>query len=210
MRLEDAITDYMGWARVEKGYSQTGNKQRQYWLGELLKWMQENGYRDPAVEDLTTPALRRFQFYLNAGGLRPRTIHNAIYPIKSLSAYLIKSGALSDNPASALTLPKLDEASREEVTDAEMMQLMEDAARIHPPRRAALASAIIYTVATTGIRRGELIALRLGDVNLEDGSLILRHTKNGKSHRVYLPDTALLRCRFISSDSIQVLCVLRE
>lgn len=43
----------------------------------------------------------------------------------------------------------------------------------------------------SGLRRGEMVALNVGDLNVETQTLNIRHGKGGKQRIVYLPDSAM-------------------
>jgi site-specific recombinase XerD len=51
--------------------------------------------------------------------------------------------------------------------------------------------ALLLFLLDTGVRRGECVALNIGDVNLNDGSVFVRHGKGDKPRTVYIG----LKCR---------------
>ena len=54
-------------------------------------------------------------------------------------------------------------------------------------------AAIIVLLRFTGVRRSELVNLELADLDVSNGSLLVRRSKGEKSRRVYLPQSGLLR-----------------
>jgi integrase len=74
---------------------------------------------------------------------------------------------------------------------AELLQAA-DELRVHGavPLRPAMLRLAVVLLYTTGLRRGELIRLRLGDIDLADGTLMIRDTKFYKSRLVPLSTDA--------------------
>lgn len=52
-------------------------------------------------------------------------------------------------------------------------------------------AALIAVLRGSGLRRGEMVALNVGDLNVETQTLNIRHGKGGKERIVYLPDSAM-------------------
>ena len=70
-------------------------------------------------------------------------------------------------------------------TDADIGALIAEARRsIRQPLRAATYETLIGLLAATGLRVGEAIALDRGDVDWQEGLLLVRRSKFGKSRRV--------------------------
>ena len=186
MLLSDAINDFLNYARHEQGYAVSSCKQRQSWLRHLHQWLVDNGYPTPTTDDLNTIVLRRFQYSLSGRKLRPRTIQNCFYPVKSLCIFLIKNNVLTANPCDDLTLPKKDAAVRLDVSEEEIVALLEATRRQRNPRRVALCHAVFSVLVNAGLRRQELLGLRVGDIDLKQRSILVRCGKGSKSRKVYV------------------------
>lgn len=55
--------------------------------------------------------------------------------------------------------------------------------------------AILFTLADTGIRAGELTSIKTSDLDLHTGALVIRHGKGNKQRTVYLEKTSLRALR---------------
>jgi integrase/recombinase XerD len=66
-------------------------------------------------------------------------------------------------------------------SEQEIARLLDAAAAMRPPMRAATFTTIIGLLAVSGMRIGETLALDRDDVNLDAGALTIRDTKFGKS-----------------------------
>jgi integrase len=71
-------------------------------------------------------------------------------------------------------------------SDAHVLALIEAAAHIKQPLRAATYQTLIGLLASTGLRIGEALRLDHSDLDLVDGVLLIRETKFGKSRLVPL------------------------
>lgn len=185
MSLTDIVEDFLRYAQFERGLAKTTQATYRCYLHRFLTWLSENGYRDPAITAFNTTVLRRYLHAVSAGR-RPRTVRSAFHPLRTLSLYLVRMGTLSENPCEPIALPKKDAAHRALVSDEEVRQLLLACERQSDSRRIALARAIISTLVFAGLRRQELLDLRVTDVQPDgSGSLLVRSGKGGKSRTVY-------------------------
>jgi integrase len=96
---------------------------------------------------------------LRAEGLDASTIRNSIMPLRVIYRRAVSRGEITVNPTLGLELPAV-RGRRERVADpAEARQLL---AALQPHDRAIWATAMF-----AGLRRGELMALRWGDVDVD-------------------------------------------
>lgn len=196
MQLSDAIADYVNHItherRLAKTTTVTGYAS---YLRQLLRWLEANGYPNPTLDAFTVPVLRRYLYYLSAEGLRPRTIRGRFHPITGLGAFLVENGILETNPSKALTMPKKDAARRTMVTEEEAFALLDACERLPNARKITLARAVFCIFVFGGLRRTELLDLRVGDVNLPEKRLLVRNGKGSKSRTVYLGERSLTAIR---------------
>jgi integrase len=82
-------------------------------------------------------------------------------------------------------------ASRRRLTGDEITRLIRACAESSDPRAAARDAAIIALFRTTGMRCCELVRATLSDLDLTHQTLLLRDTKNGHAHRVFLHPQAV-------------------
>jgi integrase len=77
----------------------------------------------------------------------------------------------------------------------EITALMNAADGLEPPLRATTWRTLIGLLAVTGMRQGEACRLHRDDVDLRDGTLVIRDSKFGKSRQVFLHPTAVTALR---------------
>ena len=185
MLLSDLVDDYLGYCRVERGYALTTQKSYGSHLRQYLTYLAQNGAPTPTLGDFSLPLLRRYQYAAAAKGLRPRSLRAKLIPLRSFGAWIKDNGLLPDNPATGIKIPKLDAANRPTVSDEEAVALLIGAERLPNKRRSAMAKAVVSVLLYTALRRAELVALRLGDVDFKEGSINVRSGKGEKQRTVW-------------------------
>lgn len=115
---------------------------------------------------------------------RPRPCRTAIFALRAFGSYAVSLGYLLENPFLKIEIPKLDKAVRLTPTDDQVMALLDAASRISDPYRCSLARALVSTMVYGGMRRSELLNIRVGDVDLRRGEIYIRCAKGGKTGTV--------------------------
>ena len=111
------------------------------------------------------------------GGLSTLTVHKHHRILYESLRYGVRQGILIRNPAEAVTPPH-GQSKKPAMVGANRVQLILEAAKETPYY------ALFFTDAYTGLRRGELLGLRWGDVDLEKSTLsvvqTLQQLRNGE------------------------------
>lgn len=187
MLLSNAIIDYVAYIRHEKGLSKLTVLHYQSNLRALLRWLKESGFGDePEVDVLTLPTLRRYLYQMSARRLRPRSINTAFHGVRGLCVFLVENGAITENPTTKLIMPKKDAVERRTVSEEEIALLLEACERQPNPRQIALYRALLSVLVYGGLRRAEVCDLHVDDVNLKEGSILIRQGKGKKSRKVFV------------------------
>ena len=195
MTLKEAIAEYAERIQHERRLARTTCKHYLSWLRGFLLWLADNGYPEPTLDDLTHSLLRRYQMHKAKQGCRPRTIHAAFHAIRGLCVYLVEQNHLTENPCHNLKMPKKDAAVRHVLTDANVEALFRACERQRTVRLVTLSRAVLATLAHGGLRRAELCDLRVDDVNLAEGSILIRSGKGSKARRIFVCKTAIQALR---------------
>jgi len=186
MLLSEAIQDFHDCARHELGHTTSTSYAYASWQRNFARWLAETGLPDPPVAEISVNLVRRYSYHQSSRGLRPRTVRSILIAIRALFTYLIKMGALTENPASEVRLPKKDAATRLLVTDDDLVKLLEAAGRQRSDFRCIRDRAMLAVLIFCALRRQELLNLCVGHVNVQDESLLVQHGKGEKSRTVYL------------------------
>jgi integrase len=174
----EIAAEYIAWGRMRGGRNGCPWDAQHAKLKEThLKWWQEK-LGIAHLHEIALPAVEKELEALAKSGLKSKTIALTVEALRSLCNWSIKRGYLADNPLRALG--KLDtrvSQPHRALTEDEVAKLLNVAT---PLRR------IWYeTALQTGYRAGELIALRVRDLDLSGPSLPLgaEFTKNRRAAR---------------------------
>jgi tyrosine recombinase XerC len=145
-------------------------------LEDLARGLEGLGVR--AADDVDLFLLRRYLTGLKGRDLAPRSLARRISAVRAFFAWLASAGRLAASPAEGLRLPRRGRSLPRVLTREEVARLLET-----PDERAAWLArrdqALLETLYSTGARVSELAGLDLADVDLEDGTALLR----GKGRR---------------------------
>jgi integrase/recombinase XerD len=186
LTLTQLTDDYMESVRHEQGCTRQTCYCYRSWLNSYLKWLSANGHPDE-ISSFSEEVLRSYQYAISKRGLRPRTVRAAFAPLRGLGAFLVRHGVSATNTALGVSLPKRDAAKRDIVTVEEARLLIAGASSLYPLKRRALGRAMIFTLTMTGVRFTEWIDLKMADVNLHDGTLLVAQGKGLKSRKLFPP-----------------------
>ncbi len=166
---------------------------RQRMLKRFIHWCGERSLDKP--QDITRPILERYRRTLyhyrkpNGEPLSFATQQQRLIPIKAFFKWLTKENYLLYNPASEMELPKVHRRLPKHLLTAEEVERILQQTMLHG-ERGIRDRAIIETLYSTGIRRSELIHLKLYDVDTRNGTLMVREGKGKKDRMVPLGNRA--------------------
>lgn len=203
----DYVAEYLEYIAVQKRYSKRTVEIYSSVIADFLRFVSGSdsgtvtiGDAD-AVSVLNRNVIRAWQLYLlDERELSPRTVNLNLSVLSGLCRFLVKDGILKSNPVSLVTRPKQSkripvfyrENAMQRYMDAENAlsrrdfdlelgteQEMKDTYRLCVQRM------IVSLLYCTGIRRAELINLKVGDVNLRTGKMRV-HGKGDKMREIPL------------------------
>jgi integrase len=128
------------------------------------------------LSDITRADVQDLVDELVAAGLAAGTIRAAINPLRAIFRREVSRGRLAVNPTNGLELPT-DRGSRERIADPDEAAHLLAAV---PERDRAVWATAMYA----GLRRGELQALTVDNIDLEAGVIHVRHGWDEKEGRI--------------------------
>jgi len=189
----DAVARYLEALRLTHYAADTVHIRTLY-LKYFTAWATARGLTRP--EEITPAALERYQRWLYHYRKRTGTPlsvwsqHGRLVAVKGLFRWLTRQRALPTNPAAELELPRVT-AQRlpQPLTDAEIIEVLSHA---EPATPIGLRDrALLETGYSTGLRRMELIRLRLYDLDLARGVVVVREGKGQKDRVVPIGERAI-------------------
>lgn len=137
------------------------------------------------VEAVTSSLLKRFMLAMTDRGCQPQTMCVNMRSVRAFLNYCQRDGILENNPFDRIKLPKVDHVIKDALTVEQIKTLIkacQGALRDH---------ALFLFMLDTGVRASELVAISVGDLNMENQSVLLRHMKSRRQRICYLsPRTA--------------------
>jgi integrase/recombinase XerD len=152
-------------------------------LGHFIRWCHGRSIDTPAA--ISRDVLEAYQFHLaqyrktNGEALEPSTQATRLNPLKAFCKWLVRQRLLEWDPSRELILPRLPRRLPRRVpTIAEVHAII---AFVGSGSAASLRDReIIETLYSTGMRRMELVCLKLEDISLDAASVLVR---SGKGRR---------------------------
>lgn len=187
------IQRYLHWLEVHN-YSRRTRTNREDYLGRFLLWCEQRDLVQPS--EITKPILERYQRWLYAYRMsngKPLSFvsqNHYLSSVRALFKWLSKQNLILYNPASELELPKKGYRLPVAVLSAEEAEQVLAVPEVAKPL-GLRDRAILEVLYSTGIRRMELVNLRLWDLDAERGTLVVRQGKGKKDRVVPIGERAL-------------------
>ncbi|MEA2461319.1 MAG: integrase/recombinase XerD [Actinomycetota bacterium] len=189
-RLQASIDEFLSHARYERGLS--ANTVQSY-RRDLVMWQNycaKRSIKGPPTHEELTDFLGRLRGGKEPASkpLAPSSVARMIVSLRSLYRYLAREGKIEVDPTSKLAAPRRPRSLPKAITLEDVARLVESPARDLLGRRDRAALETLYG---SGIRISELVALDVDDIDLEEGSLLVRSGKGSKARRIPLGRKAL-------------------
>lgn len=129
-----------------------------------------------SVADITSDHVREYMRVKREGGLAEKTISNHVTFLHGLCGYAVKKGWATANPVDGVDRPR-EEGGDPDIRFLDLAEL-EALMREVPQDVLGGTEQVLYlTAAMTGLRQGELIALRWRDVDWKAGKIRVRQSR---------------------------------
>jgi integrase/recombinase XerD len=158
----DRFLDHIG---LERGLSPRTLDAYARDVGRMVAWLEDRGVGGPARA--SAGDLREFTYSLKDRGLAATSIRRNISAIRTYYGFLLGEGLVEADPTERVDLPKTWRRLPDALGRSDIDRLLEApdvADRLYWRDRALLEFAY-----AAGVRVGELITLRIRDVDLDDG-----------------------------------------
>jgi len=195
--IELDIEEYLLWLGVHN-YARTTVADRRRYLRYLVNFLDERQVIESSAvsaDDLKAYQERLFAHRKRDGEpLSFGTQAQRLIPVQQLFAWLTRTGVIDRNPALELTTPRPDRRLPEATLSATEMSAVLACPVVTRPL-GLRDRAVLEVFYSCGLRRGELIALQVRDVDFDRGTVFVRHGKGGKDRYVPIGERALFWLR---------------
>ena len=177
-----------------RGYSEFTVKNRQVHIGFFIQWAYEHGLREPI--EVTRPVLERYQRYLffyrkkNGEPLTFRSQHARLVPLRVWFKWMTRQNHILHNPASEIDLPRLGRTLPKNILSVQEVERVMAQPDIREPI-GLRDRAILEVIYATGLRRLEIVRLKLFDLQLDRGLVVVNQGKGKKDRYVPIGERAI-------------------
>lgn len=182
------INDYIAYLKEEKRYSPHSFIAYE---GDIFAFLESCGGGDDVVSSLTIVNIRAWIASMLSSNILASSVRRKISSLKGFCRYLIKIEAMKNNPFDTIIVPKmgkrLPEFLDEDVLNDFFDSKIDDAADFTEVRDCL----ILLMAYSTGMRRSEIVALRVEDVDISSRLLRIVGGKGGKDRLVPIVDELL-------------------
>jgi len=185
------FVEYLG----VRNYSERTVEQRRKCLKWFAEWCAERSLTRPA--EVTRPVLERYQrwlYHYRKEDGRPLTFGSQftrLVSVRMFFKWLARTNQVLSNPASELELPRLEQRLPRAVLTAREAEAVLNQPNLNEPL-GVRDRAILETFYSTGMRRFELAALHLTDLDAERGTMLVRQGKGKKDRMIPIGERAVL------------------
>jgi integrase/recombinase XerD len=176
------------WTLV-RGLSKSTASIRASSLRYFITWADERGLAHPS--EITRPVLQRYQRHLylarqkNGQPLAWSTQETRLMPLVAFFKWLTREGHVLSNPAADLDMPKRARQLPKHLMSIAQVETVINGTPVHTVQ-GIRDRAMLEVLYSSGVRRGELIALQVMDIDTERGTLMVRRGKGRKDRLVPL------------------------
>ena len=183
-RLDGWIDEFISYIRFEKGLAD--NTVAAY-RRDLSLWRAFCALSKTDPARVTPEDLTRYLEGLRAGrppaskAFSPSSVARSVVSLRGLYRFLVGEGRVNSDPTAGLGVPKLPRSLPKAIPVEDIERLIESPDTSPLGRRDRAILEVLYGA---GLRISELGALDVDDVDLDDGSLLVRSGKGNKSRVV--------------------------
>lgn len=183
----DSLLDlFMNYITVERGLAKNTLEAYGRDLSRYLEFLEGQKLAEPG--QITPPVVMRFMVSLKSSGLSPRSQSRALAAVRMFHKFLLREKLSAQDPTRQVAIPRSLSALPHTLSPGDVERLLAS-----PKGESPLASrdrAMLEVLYATGLRVSELVALKLGDLQLDVGYLTA-FGKRSKQRIVPLGDVAV-------------------
>ena len=189
--MVDKISDFLGYVGTERGFTSKTVEAYKHDLGkfdDFLVMKQGHGYN---LADIDAGMVKSYLHFVADRGNKAVTRGRKLATLKSFFKYLASDGVIKVDPTAQLVMPKVKQQEPSYLTEQEYKRLLDAVKENSTPFFQLRDTAIVTVFLGMGLRLSELVALNVGDVNFEDGTI--KVTRKGNHERILPGNDEVMR-----------------
>ena len=165
-----AAGEFLDYLAVERGLARNTIAAYRRDLTTYCAYLERTGIA--SFEDVSRRVIEDFIADRRDGGYSDASVERALAAVKGLHAFLVRDGAVTQNPTAALRLPKKAERLPECLSVEDVSALLD---QDFPDGEMGLRDrAILEVLYGCGLRVSELVGLDVSDIHADDGFVLVR------------------------------------
>lgn len=140
------------------------------------------------LEAITKNDLREYMRHLHKSGQARATVRRKLQGFATFFQWAAMEGHMETCPTDGLVVPSRKKAAARFLSVKELETFVNTAPPIYHMGNQDRDRLAFRLLAWTGIRRGELLNLKVGDVRIDDKLLIIREPKSGQDRELPIPE----------------------
>ena len=175
--MESTIIDFVTYLEQVKEASESTVMSYQRDLKKLFAFLRSKGIEK--LTDVTSTSLNSYVLFLEREGFSTATVSRHIASMKSYFHYMFRGHQVPEDPSEAIRAPHIEKKAPEILTPQEVSDFLN--APECDTLKGCRDKAMLELLYATGMRVSELLAVQVGDVNLEMNYIVCR---DGAKERV--------------------------
>lgn len=166
---------------------------RRAYLGDIeqfIHWLQGMQY-PPLPALFTTALLEEYCSHCFRVGKKPNSVRRLIASLRSWFSFLLEQGEIAHDPTIGMEIPEPEEVPAPVIDEVERLLILGTPDR--HTMRGLRDAAMMHVLFDTGMQVSELVALQLGNLNLETGQLSVKRRRSSCTYRLEDPLIEVLR-----------------
>ena len=190
--MKELLEEHCRWMET-RNYAQGTLQNNRLYVGRFIDWLAERGVT--RAQDVTRPMLERYQrvlFHHRKPDGQPLSFagqHVRLVTIQGFFKWLCRKYHITANPAADLELPKVEKRLPRQVLTAHEAEQVLNQPDLSTPI-GLRDRAVLEILYSTGMRCKELVGLRLYDLDLGRGTVMIREGKGKKDRLLPLGERA--------------------
>jgi len=178
--MRRAVAQFLRFLANERNASDLTIKAYREDLFGLIDWLESSHGQTPSPSGLSPQELRAYQSALQEAGYARSTISRKLASLRSFYRFAMRQGITNENPAKPLRNPRRQRKLPHVLSNAEIGRLL--LAPSHLTESGLRDRAILETMYSAGLRVSELVSLRDGDLDFDQG--LVRVQGKGRKERM--------------------------